>query len=143
MSKPEPDVVVDWLGGYTFVGSDKSGHSVVFDAPEKGVVPRGSSPMIALLACLGACTGMDVVAVLNKRKQKLTSLKVSVNGQRPEYGYPKPYTSISLSYVLTGKGLESNFVEEAVKESMEKYCSVAATLNGRAKIDYAYEIVEG
>jgi putative redox protein len=135
-------MAVDWVNGYTFVGSDGSGHSIVFDAPEKGV-SRGMSPMQALLASLGACSGMDVVAVLKKRKQQLTSLKVSVSGLRSECGYPKPYTSISLRYVVTGKGLKKDFVDEAVKTSMEKYCSVAATLNGRAKIDYSYEITEG
>jgi uncharacterized OsmC-like protein len=91
-------MAVDWVNGYTFVGSDGSGHSIVFDAPEKGV-SRGMSPMQALLASLGACSGMDVVAVLKKRKQQLTSLKVSVSGLRSECGYPKPYTSISLRYV--------------------------------------------
>ena len=142
MSKPEPEVVAEWAKGYAFVGSDASGHSVVFDAPQKGVA-RGMTPMQALLASLGACSGMDVVAVLSKRKQQLTSLRVTVSGLRPEYGYPKPYTSISLKYSVTGKGLQRRYVDEAVKTSMEKFCSVAATLNGRAKIDYSYEIAEG
>ncbi|MGD0636603.1 MAG: OsmC family protein [Nitrososphaerales archaeon] len=142
MTKQAPEVVVDWLQGYVFLGSDESGHSVVYDAPEKGV-PRGMTPMNALLASLGACSGMDIVAVLGKRKQRVTSMRVTISGVRPEYGYPKPFTSISLNYVLTGKGLEKRFVDEAVKGSMEKYCSVAATVNAKAKIDYAYEIVEG
>ncbi|MGA2198609.1 MAG: OsmC family protein [Nitrososphaerales archaeon] len=142
MSKTAPDVVVDWVEGYTFVGSDGSGHSAVFDANATGV-SRGITPMNALLASLGACSGMDVVAVLGKRRQELTSLKVSISGLRPEFGYPKPYTSISLKYVLTGKNLRKKFVDEAVRGSMEKYCSVAATVNARAKIDYSYEIAEG
>ncbi len=142
MSKPDPEVVADWVEGYAFIASDQSGHSLVFDAPEKGVA-RGMSPMKALLASLGACSGMDVVAELKKRKQRVTSLKVSVSGLRPEYGYPKPYTSITLNYIITGKDLQREYVEKAVKESMDKYCSVAATVNGRAKVDYAYEILEG
>ena len=142
MTKKAPEVVVDWLEGYVFLGSDESGHSLVFDAPEKGV-PRGMTPMNALLAALGACSGMDIVAVLGKRKQKVTSMRVTISGVRPEFGYPKPFTSISLNYVLTGNDLEKKYVDEAVKGSMEKYCSVAATVNARAKIDYGYEIVEG
>ncbi len=142
MTKKVPEVVVDWLEGYVFLGSDESGHSMVFDAPEDGV-PRGMTPMNALLAALGACSGMDIVAVLGKRKQEVTSMRVTISGVRPEYGYPKPFTSISLNYVLTGKGLEKKFVDEAVNGSMDKYCSIAATVNARAKIDYDYEIVEG
>ena len=86
---------------------------------------------------------MDVVAFLGKRKQALTALKVSVSGARPEFGYPKPFTSITVKFVVTGKGLEEKYVDEAVKGSMEKYCSVAATVNARAKIGYSYSIVEG
>ncbi len=142
MSKPAPEVVVEWLEGYVFLGSDEAGHSVVFDAPEKGV-PRGMTPMNALLASLGACSAMDIVAVLGKRKQKVTSIRVTISGVRPEYGYPKSFTSISLNYVLTGMGVERKYVDEALKGSMEKYCSVAATVNARAKIDYGYEIIEG
>ncbi len=132
---------MDWLEGYTFLGSDESGHSLVFDAPEKGV-PKGMTPMNALLASLGACSGMDIVAVLGKRKQDVTSIRVTISGVRPEYGHPKPFTSISVKYVLAGRGLEKKYVDEAVRGSMEKYCSVAATVNARAKIDYSYEIVE-
>jgi putative redox protein len=142
LSKSEPEVVARWVDGYAFIGSDQSGHTLVLDAPEKGVA-RGMSPMQALLTTLGACSGMDVVALLRKRKQKLTSLTVSVGGLRPEFGYPKPYTSINLKYVITGKDLQKEHVDEAVKSSMDKYCSVAATINGRAKIEFSYEIVEG
>ncbi|MDA4113137.1 MAG: OsmC family protein [Thaumarchaeota archaeon] len=137
-----PDVVVDWVEGYTFLGSDDSGHSIAFDSSKKGV-SRGFSPMKALLASLGACSGMDVVAILGKRKQRLTSLKVSISGLRPEYGLPKPYTSISIKYLLTGKELQKEHVDEAVRGSIERYCSVAATVNSRAKIEYSYEIAEG
>jgi putative redox protein len=134
-------VTVRWVDGYTFLGSDASGHTVVFDSSGEGV-SGGMSPMQALLASVGACSGMDVVAVLGKRKQRLTSLQVRVGGTRPEHGLPKPYTSISLRYVLKGRGLRRDYVEEAVAGSMEKYCSVAATVNARAKIEYSYEVLE-
>lgn len=136
-----PEVVVRWVEGYTFLGSDASGHTVVFDSSGEGVA-RGISPMQALLASLGACSGMDIVAVLGKRKQRLTSLQVRVGGTRPEHGLPKPFTSVSLRYVLKGRGLRREYVEEAVVGSMEKYCSVAATVGARAKIEYDYEILE-
>jgi putative redox protein len=134
-------VAVEWVNDNVFLGNDEAGHSVVFDAAEKGA-NKGMSPMDLLLTALGACSGMDVVAILRKRRQKLTSLKISVSGERPQFGYPKPFTSISVRYVLTGRALQREYVEEAVKGSMEKYCSVAATVNGRAKVSYTYEMVE-
>ena len=130
---------VTWSGGNVFLGSDTSGHTVVYDSAED--TQRGISPMRALLTSLGACTGMDIVAILNKRKQKLKSLKILVSGERPEHGLPKPWTSIHVKYVLSGDSLEKRFVEEAIRDSTEKFCSVGATLQPTAKITHSYEIV--
>jgi len=139
LSKDDWLAEVKWGGGNTFLGSDTSGHTVVYDSSEG--IQKGISPMRALLTSLGACTGMDIVAILNKRKQKLRSLKILVSGTRPEHGLPKPWTSIHVKYVVSGDALETRFVEEAIKDSTEKFCSVGATLKPTAKITYSYEIV--
>jgi putative redox protein len=130
---------VAWTGNNVFLGSDYAGHTVVYDSSDGAA--KGISPMRALLTSLGACTGMDVVAILNKRKQRLKSLKIQVSGERPEHGLPKPWTSIHIKYVLSGDPLEKRFVEEAIKDSTEKYCSVGATIRPTASITYSYEIV--
>jgi putative redox protein len=129
---------VDWAGENVFLGSDTSGHTVVYDSTEG--TQKGIGPMRALLTSLGACTGMDIVAILKKRKQRLRSLKILVSGERPEHGVPKPWTSIRVKYVLSGESMETKYVEEAVKDSIEKFCHVAATLRPTAKITYSYEI---
>ena len=129
---------VDWNGGNVFLGSDTSGHTIVYDSSDG--TARGISPMRALLTSLGSCTGMDVVAILNKRKQRLKSLKIQVSGGRPEHGLPKPWTTIHVKYTLSGE-LERKYVEEAIKDSTEKFCSVGATLQPTAKITHSYEIV--
>ena len=130
---------VSWSGGNVFLGSDTSGHTVIYDSADG--TQRGISPMRALLTSLGACTGMDVVAILKKRKQKLRSLKILISGERPEHGLPKPWTSIHVRYVLSGDSLETRFVEEAIRDSTEKFYSVGATLQPTAKITHSYEIV--
>ena len=130
---------VDWAEDNIFLGSDTSGHTVVYDSTEE--LARGIGPMRALLTSLGACTGMDIVSILNKRKQKLKSLKIFVSGERPEHGLPKPWTSIHIKYVLSGDSLEVKYVEEAIKDSTEKFCSVGATLQPTAKISHSYEIL--
>jgi len=137
LSKEEWLAEVSWAGGYLFVGTDTAGHSVVFDSDDPN--PRGISPMRALLTSLGACSGMDVVAILKKRKQKLESLRVLLRGSRPEHGYPKPWQTIELKYVLTGD-LDEKYVKEAVDDSMAKFCSVSATLKAGVKISYSYEL---
>ena len=130
---------VSWSGENVFIGSDMSGHTVVYDSND-GVM-RGIGPMRGVLTALGACTGMDIVAILRKRKQKLASLRILLSGERPDYGLPKPWTSIRIKYVLSGEKLDKRFVEEAIKDSTEKLCSVGATLQPRAKITHSYEIV--
>lgn len=130
---------VEWSGDNLFLGSDTTGHTVVFDSAEG--TQKGIGPMRALLASLGACTGMDIVAILKKRKQNLTSLKILLSGDRPEHGLPKPWTSIHIKYVLSGVDLDKSYVEEAIRDSTEKFCSVGATLQPTAKISHSYEIV--
>ena len=85
---------------------------------------------------------MDIVAILGKRKQKLTSLKILLRGEQPAHGYPKPWETISLKYVISGEKLERKYVEEAINDSSAKFCSVAATLKPGVKIAYSYDLVE-
>ena len=122
-----------------FLGSDNSGHTIVYDSTDN--IQRGVGPMRALLTSLGACAGMDVVAILKKKGQKLNSLKIQLSGDRPEHGLPKPWTAIHVRYVLSGDKLERKHVEEAIRDSTEKFCSVGATLSPTAKITHSYEIV--
>ncbi len=110
---------------------------MVYDSDEPN--PKGISPMRALLTSLGACSGMDVVTILKKRKQSLTSLRVLLTGERPEHGYPKPWQKVNVKYVLAGD-LKREFVEEAINESMSKFCSVAATLKPGVRIAYSYDV---
>ena len=130
---------VTWSEGNVFLGSDTSGHAVVYDSADG--TAKGIGPMRALLTSLGACTGMDIVAILKKRKQKLKSLKILLSGERPEHRLPKPWTSIHIKYVLSGDSLDTKFVEEAINDSTAKFCSVGATLQPTAKITHSYEIV--
>ena len=139
MSEGEPLAEVVWNEGNVFLGADTAGHAVVYDSTEG--TAKGISPMRALLTSLGACTGMDIVAILRKRKQRLKSLRVILSGGRPEHGLPKPWTSIHIRYVLSGESLETRFVEEAIRDSSEKFCSVGANLQPTTKITHSYEIV--
>ncbi|MDA4115883.1 MAG: OsmC family protein [Thaumarchaeota archaeon] len=138
-------VEVKWVEDDLFLGVDEAGHSVAFDSalptPTRPKPhPKGIGPMNGLLSSLGACTGMDVAAILQKRKQKVGSLRIEVSGKRPKYGHPKPFTEIHLRYLVAGTSLEEKYVKEAVTDSVTKFCSVAATINEKAKISFSYEI---
>ncbi len=137
-----PRAKVKYTDGMQFVGEAGSGHAIVMDTdPEFGGSNTGLRPMELLLIGVGGCTGMDVVSVLKKKKQKLTGLEVNVDGKKAEE-YPQKYTDINIEYIVTGKGLSEEAVKKAVDLSMEKYCSVKATLEGAAKITFSYRIIE-
>jgi len=133
---------LDWLGELKFVGRNERGNTVFFDVPiEKGGQGTAPSPMETLLACLAACSSIDVVLILKKKRQNVTGLSVEVTGIRRDED-PKIYTEINLKYVVKGRGLDEKAVESAIKLSHEKYCSVGGMLREAAKILTSYEIIE-
>jgi putative redox protein len=135
-------IVVDWQRNFRFIGKDENNLTVSFDtAIKSGGEGTALSPMETLLACLGACTGMDIVLVMKKKRQNLIKFSVEVIGHRRDED-PMIYTDIEMKYILTGKGLNKEAVERAIELSEEKYCSVGGMLKKAASIRTTYEIVE-
>jgi putative redox protein len=132
---------VKWLQNKQFVGIDSSRHSVVLSTQDEGNAV-GVKPSEMLLVALGACTAVDVVDILGKKRTPVASLEIEVRGEQdPEP--PWAYRKIHLVYRLRGQGLSPAGVEQAIKLSEEKYCSVAATVRGVATITWEYVIEEG
>jgi putative redox protein len=128
---------VRWLNDMNFVGVDSTGHSVVLSGQKNGI---GVSPSQMLLVALAACSAVDVVGILEKKRKKLNLLEVTATGEQdPEP--PWAYRKIHVKYRLGGTNLTSKAVEQAIGLSQEKYCSVAATLRGVAQIITEYEIL--
>ncbi len=133
-------VSVKWLEKRQFVGIDATKHSVVMSSQDEqnGV---GMSPSQLLLVALGGCTSYDVVDILEKKRQRLTGLDVTVTGEQdPEP--PWPYRRIHVHYTLRGRGLKEKAVRDAIELSQQKYCSVAATCRESAEITYDFTIAE-
>jgi putative redox protein len=128
---------VKWVDGEEFIAKLPSGHSVSFDADRKHNAAPG--PMEMLLGALGACTSVDVVMILAKKRQRLTSLEVVITGERASEP-PSVWTKIEMVYRLAGD-LEDKAVRDAIELSQSKYCSVAAMLRKTAEITYRFEIV--
>jgi putative redox protein len=129
---------VRWAGGMTFIGTDSTKHSVVLSTSGEGV---GIKPSELLLVAVGACSSVDVVEILEKKKLLLTGLEVMVTGEQ-DAEPPWTYRKIHMLYRLRGKGLTEKAVEQAIRLSEEKYCSVAATIRPTAEITFSYEITE-
>src|SRR5437773_6493850 len=117
-----------------FLGSDDRGHNLVYDSSEDGV-GRGIGPMRSLLTSLGACSGMGGRPA-QQEETEAGLLRVLLRGERPQSGYPRPYKAIEVKYILSGESLKKEDVDEAVEQSMVKFCSVAATLRPGVRITY-------
>ena len=126
-----------WTDKERYVAEATSRHAVVMDtASEK----TASTPMELVLIALCGCTASDVVGILRKKREPFTSLEVSAHGERAD-GYPAVYTAIKLVYKIGGK-VSQKAMEDAVRLSKEKYCSVSAMLQKTAKIAIEIEYVE-
>lgn len=131
---------VSWQGGRAFEGQTESGHRLLLDASLKaGGENRGPTPMETVLVALGGCTGIDVVAILEKMRVKVEDLRVELEAGRAEEP-PQVFTQVNMVYKLWGTSLPEEKVKQAVKLTQEKYCSVLHMINKTAKVEFKYEI---
>lgn len=124
-----------WKEEMEFVGHSESGQQIVFDGDAAHV--HGPSPMEAVLMALCACTSVDVVSILKKKREPLVSLIVSATAEQAP-APPRVFTRISLTYVIGG-AVSKKAAEDAVSLSKNKYCSVSKMLEKAAQIDYTIE----
>jgi putative redox protein len=125
-----------WVENQRFNGVASSGHTIVVD----GDHAAGNSPMELVLIGLCGCTGYDVVSILQKKREPFTSLEVRAEAERA-VDPPSVYTKIKLIYRVGGK-VSSKAVEDAVRLSKEKYCSVSAMLAKTAQITAEIEYTD-
>ena len=123
--------------GLVFEARLGSGTRFLMDSSSE---PQGPSPVEALLAALGACGGMDVIGILRKKRQRVTGYEVAVRGERAT-DHPRRFTRIEVVHRLSGRDLSAAAIEEAIRLSDTKYCSVYATLAPAVEIVSRYEII--
>jgi putative redox protein len=130
---------IQYAGNEFFIGTSPSGHAQVVDG--KGERKSAATPMELLLIAVGACTAVDVVEILKKKRQVVTDYKIDVTGERRDE-YPRAFTKIHVHHMVYGLNVSEQAVAAAVKLSDEKYCSVAATVRPTAQIETSFEIIE-
>lgn len=140
--RPTSSVHLGWQGGFKFASEDAHGHTLTVDAPESADQSFGGMmPGDLLLTSLGSCSGIDVVNILRRQRQNVTGLDIKVKGEQlPDA--PWTWVAISIEYTVRGLGLRESAVRRAIELSEEKYCSIGATIGGRAEISSSFTIVE-
>ena len=136
------ECTVRWGDGMTFMAETGSGHLVSMDgAPEGGGRNLAPRPMEVVLAGAGGCTAYDVVVILKKSGQEVTGCEVKLQAERASTD-PKVFTRVHYHFVVRGRNLKRNLVEQAVRLTHEKYCSATAILAKTAEITKDFEIAE-
>ncbi|QID32833.1 OsmC family protein [Pampinifervens florentissimum] len=100
---------------------------------------QGYRPMELVLVALAGCSGVDISNILKKKRQEVKDIQIEVSGTRREE-HPRVYERIMLKYKVYGKNIKEKAVEEAVRLSVEKYCSVYAMLSKACQIEVSFEV---
>ena len=133
---------VNWKQGMSFVGSADSGHLVQMDADlSVGGGNNGIRPMEMIALGLAGCAGMDVISILQKKRQQVTQFDVQINAPRSA-DHPKVFTRAVLTFVVVGKSVQEEAVLRSIELAATKYCPVHAMLEQVLPIDMNYEIYE-
>jgi putative redox protein len=135
MARETKRATLIWQQGLRFAGSDSGGPGITVD----GDNVMGPGPMLTLLLAAAACSGSDVVLILEKMRVKLHELRIEIVGTRREEE-PRRYVAIHLDYHLGGEGIDEVKARRAIDLSLEKYCSVIHSLAPDIAVTYALSL---
>ena len=130
---------VKWHGGLSFTGNAQSGFQVPISSGDEN---SGFRPLELFTLGLAGCTAMDVISILEKKRQQVTDFQVNVDILDRAQEYPKVWNRIQIEYIVTGKNVDPTAVERAIELSKTKYCPASAMLEKGMQIEHEYKIVE-
>jgi putative redox protein len=125
--------------GMQFIGANHRGHNLIIDT-ESGAT--GPKPTELVAMGLAACTAMDVIGILRKKRQQVTNYEVKVEGDQADGQKPAVFTEFRIRHIVTGHNVDPKAVQDAIHLSETKYCSVGATLAKAAKVTATFAIIE-
>ncbi|MGQ9905034.1 MAG: OsmC family protein [Anaerolineae bacterium] len=131
---------VIWLNEQTYIGVDSTGHSLVISKPGEDSI--GVKPSDLLLIAVAACTNVDVVEIVKKRRATLNKLVVRVSGEQAAEP-PWTFQKIHLSFEVDAAGIDSLQLERAIELSLNKYCSVRSSLSPDVAITFDCKLQTG
>jgi len=132
-----------WAGGLKFEGTSAFGHKIVTDGSrEAGGEEAGYKPTELLLYGIAGCAGIDIVRIMEKQRQKLTSLEIELTAHQNE-DYPKPFHTIEVKYIARGENIDPKKLAKAIELSEDKYCVVSQTVKNVTTVKTNLEILPG
>ena len=132
-----------WSENRQLVGWDADGHGIVMDTPADGSGEgTGWRPVELLLLGLAGCTGLDVISILEKKREDVRGFEIEVRGEPRLDAWPHYYETIEVHYVVTGVAVRPESVARAIELSETKYCSVAGCLGPQCVVTTSFEVLE-
>ncbi len=137
------EATVTWQKKMSFTGKAAgSGFTLPIDTMEEhGGENAGFRPMELVLLGLAGCTALDVISILEKKRQQVTGFEVRAHGERAET-HPKVFTHVVVEYVVTGVNVDPAAVARAVELSETKYCSAYGMLSKVVNIEHKITVLE-
>jgi putative redox protein len=135
------DVVLNWQGKMAFEGAGDSGFTQRMDTDAAGGENTAARPMEFIALGLAGCTAMDVISIMQKKKQPIAAFQVQVHAARAD-DHPKVFTSAVIEYLVTGRDVDEAALLRAIALSAEKYCPAQAMLGKVFPMQLTYKIFD-
>ena len=130
-----------WAGGLKFEGTSAFGHKITTDGGKPaGGQESGYKPTELMFFGLAGCAGIDVVSIMEKMRQKISTLEIEVVAHQDD-DYPRPFHTVEVKFIVRGEDIDPDKLARAIALSEEKYCAVSQTIQIPAKVTTSYEIV--
>lgn len=134
---------VKLVENYKLVGTNELGMETYYDSNNGEFEQTASTPMEIVLQAMGACSAIDVISIIKKKRKTITDLEVKLDSIRRD-DYPKIFTDIKVKYILTSPDAEEKDLLRAVELSQEKYCNVSIMLkNAGVNLTWEAELIKG
>jgi len=135
------DIILNWKGKMAFEGVGDSGFTQRMDTDAAGGENTGARPMEFIALGLAGCTAMDVISIMQKKKQPIADFQVQVHAQRADE-HPKVFTGAVIEYRVTGRDVDESSLLRAIELSAEKYCPAQAMLSKAFPMQLVYKIFD-
>jgi putative redox protein len=133
---------INWQGRMSFSGVADSGFTLKLGTdPSVGGDNDGARPMEMIAIGWAGCTAMDVISILNKKREDVTDFEVKVSIARADE-HPKVFTAAVFDYIVSGHGVDENAVARAIELSLTHYCPANAMLGRVTPAQFRYQIYE-
>lgn len=132
---------VKWHGGLSFTGTARTGFEVNLGShPDVGGANDGFRPLELMAVGLAGCTAMDVISILQKKRQQVQDFEVKIDVEQAR-DHPHVFTKVNVHYVITGENVDASAVERAIELSKTRYCPASNMLEKATPIEHTYEII--